>query len=186
MTLMIYSLLEKRWRRVEHTSPAPGNAGRGGALPVAPGVGDHHPMHIAMGGGMEERGAAAAAAAAAANRADRDGSGGRSGFGGGVLPPGRLFVSGTPPPGRNGHTATLATTGSGENARIVIIGGWLGTGPLAAHDMHVLDISGGVESLRWYQPVSHLTVVALVIILFTHFGIVLRYKRSFYISCVVF
>lgn len=84
--------------------------------------------------------------------AGNGGSVGSRGTGGGTLPLGRLFVSGTPPPGRNGHTATLATSPSGENARIVIIGGWLGTGPLAASDMHVLDISGGVEALRWYQP----------------------------------
>lgn len=39
-----------------------------------------------------------------------------------------IRVSGTPPPGRNGHTATLATDlGDEESARIIIIGGWLGT-----------------------------------------------------------
>lgn len=56
-----------------------------------------------------------------------------------------LDVVGTPPPGRNGHSATLAGDG-----RIIIIGGWLGTGPLAASDMHVLDIDG--RQLRWWQP----------------------------------
>jgi len=39
-----------------------------------------------------------------------------------------------------------------EDAQIIIIGGWLGSGPLAASDMWVLDISGGLERLRWFQP----------------------------------
>ncbi|KAG7342241.1 galactose oxidase [Nitzschia inconspicua] len=64
-----------------------------------------------------------------------------------------ILISGNPPPGRNGHSATLATDPDDEeNARIIIIGGWLGTGPLAASDMHVLDISNGGRRLRWYQP----------------------------------
>jgi len=41
-----------------------------------------------------------------------------------------------------------------EDAQIIIIGGWLGSGPLAASDMWVLDISGGLERLRWFQPPS--------------------------------
>lgn len=65
------------------------------------------------------------------------------------------FVEGTPPPGRNGHSATLAVDDE-ENAKIVIIGGWLGTGPLAASDMYVLDISSGAQEqelrLRWFHP----------------------------------
>lgn len=64
-----------------------------------------------------------------------------------------VLVTGTPPPGRNGHSATLAADPEDEeNARIIIIGGWLGTGPLAASDMHVLDISNAGRRLRWYQP----------------------------------
>jgi len=64
-----------------------------------------------------------------------------------------IVVTGTPPPGRNGHSATLtADQEDEENARIIIIGGWLGTGPLAASDMHVLDISNGGKTLRWHQP----------------------------------
>lgn len=55
-------------------------------------------------------------------------------------------ASGNVPPGRNGHTATLA------DEKIVIIGGWLGSGPLAANDTHVLDLSYGVDRLRWFQP----------------------------------
>jgi hypothetical protein len=39
-----------------------------------------------------------------------------------------------------------------EDAQIVIIGGWLGSGPLAASDTWVLDISGGIDRLRWFQP----------------------------------
>jgi len=45
-----------------------------------------------------------------------------------------LFVVGGGGAGRNGHTATLA------DRKIFIIGGWLGSGPLAASDMHYLDI----------------------------------------------
>mmetsp|Transcript_14304 Transcript_14304/g.41123 ORF Transcript_14304/g.41123 Transcript_14304/m.41123 type:complete len:626 (-) Transcript_14304:32-1909(-) len=64
-----------------------------------------------------------------------------------------IVVTGTPPPGRNGHSATLAADPDDEeNGRIIIIGGWLGTGPLAASDMHVLDISNGGKNLRWHQP----------------------------------
>ena len=55
-------------------------------------------------------------------------------------------VAGTPPPGRNGHTATLAQD------QIIILGGWLGSGPLAASDLFVLDVSEGPTHLRWYQP----------------------------------
>ena len=80
-------------------------------------------------------------------------------LGSGELPPflynepNPVFVTGTPPPGRNGHSATLATDpDDDDNGRIIIIGGWLGTGPLAASDMHVLDISNGGRQLRWYQP----------------------------------
>lgn len=40
------------------------------------------------------------------------------------------------------------------DAQIIIIGGWLGAGPLAASDTWVLDISGGLDRLEWFQPVS--------------------------------
>jgi len=61
---------------------------------------------------------------------------------------GDAWVKGSPPPGRNGHTATLAT----ESGKIIIIGGWLGSGPLAASDMHVLYVKEGPVNLRWSQP----------------------------------
>ena len=65
----------------------------------------------------------------------------------------KLIEKGNAPPGRNGHSATLAADpDDDENGRIIIIGGWLGTGPLAASDMHVLDVSNGGRRLRWYQP----------------------------------
>lgn len=51
------------------------------------------------------------------------------------------------------QSATLATDPDDDDiGRIIIIGGWLGTGPLAASDMHVLDISHAGTQLRWYQP----------------------------------
>jgi len=71
-------------------------------------------------------------------------------------------VTGTPPPGRNGHSATLATDEDDDDdddeprdnvtGRIIVLGGWLGQGPLAASDMHVLEISRGGRTLHWYQP----------------------------------
>ena len=67
-----------------------------------------------------------------------------------------IIVTGTPPPGRNGHSATLIPDDDDEqhpeSGRIIVLGGWLGTGPLAASDMHVLEISRGGRHLRWYQP----------------------------------
>ena len=39
-----------------------------------------------------------------------------------------------------------------EDAQIIIIGGWLGQGPFASSDCWVLDISGGLDRLRWFQP----------------------------------
>ena len=44
------------------------------------------------------------------------------------------------PTGRNGHTATLI-----DDRRIFIIGGWLGSGPFAANDLHILDL----VDLKW-------------------------------------
>lgn len=175
-TLLIYSLLEKRWHRVDQQTPSSASPSSAAAAAAAAAMGR------GGGGAAGTRGGGGAGGNRGGIRSDAEmeraaeleaalGGGGTdggsrpiieieperrngvSGGGGGILPPGRLFVSGTPPPGRNGHTATLARSGpSGENARIVIIGGWLGAGPLAASDMHVLDISGGVEALRWYQP----------------------------------
>ena len=46
-----------------------------------------------------------------------------------------------PPSGRNGHTATLI------DDQIFIIGGWLGSGPFAADDLHVLDL----QNKRWLK-----------------------------------
>ncbi|KAL7557497.1 hypothetical protein ACA910_005253 [Epithemia clementina (nom. ined.)] len=76
-----------------------------------------------------------------------------------ISPTSPIWVTGTPPPGRNGHSATLVTDDDDEedgnhpeSGRIIVLGGWLGTGPLAASDMHILDISRGGRQLRWYQP----------------------------------
>lgn len=52
-------------------------------------------------------------------------------------------TSGTPPAGRNGHTATLA-----DRKRLFVIGGWLGSGPLAAADTHVLAL----DTMSWHHP----------------------------------
>ncbi|KAL3664097.1 hypothetical protein V7S43_010982 [Phytophthora oleae] len=49
---------------------------------------------------------------------------------------------GRAPAGRNGHTATLA------ERKLFILGGWLGSGPLAAADLHVLHL----DTLTWEQP----------------------------------
>jgi leucine-zipper-like transcriptional regulator 1 len=69
-----------------------------------------------------------------------------------------VSVEGIPPPGRNGHTATLAKDEDGSG-RIIIIGGWLGSGPLAASDVHVLELQMNANNsrnrcltLRWLQP----------------------------------
>ncbi|CAE7223119.1 LZTR1 [Symbiodinium necroappetens] len=53
-------------------------------------------------------------------------------------------VGGQKPSGRNGHSATLLAGG----AQILILGGWLGNGPLAAGDMHLLNL----EPLKWVPP----------------------------------
>ena len=47
------------------------------------------------------------------------------------------------PNGRNGHTATLI-----DESLIFVIGGWLGSGPYAAQDIHVLNIL----TRNWYVP----------------------------------
>lgn len=68
-------------------------------------------------------------------------------------PPSSFALHGTPPPGRNGHSATLALDDDDpDHARIFIIGGWLGTGPLAASDCHILQVHAGTRRLQWYQP----------------------------------
>jgi len=59
------------------------------------------------------------------------------------IPPSQ--IEGDIPSGRNGHTATLAKD------KIFIIGGWLGSGPLAASDMHYLDVSNP-NALVWECP----------------------------------
>jgi N-acetylneuraminic acid mutarotase len=48
-------------------------------------------------------------------------------------------VRGEVPAGRNGHTATLV------DHKMYVLGGWLGTGPFAASDMHSLNL----DTLEW-------------------------------------
>ncbi|KAI9922941.1 hypothetical protein PsorP6_001195 [Peronosclerospora sorghi] len=50
---------------------------------------------------------------------------------------------GRAPTGRNGHTATLA------DRKLFILGGWLGSGPLAAADLHIFHL----DTLTWEQPI---------------------------------
>ena len=66
-------------------------------------------------------------------------------------------VSGTPPAGRNGHSATLVRSRApspgakgGERRLLVFVGGWLGVGPLAATDLCLLD----VDELAWVVPAA--------------------------------
>ncbi|CEM12535.1 unnamed protein product [Vitrella brassicaformis CCMP3155] len=52
-------------------------------------------------------------------------------------------IFGEVPDGRNGHTATLV------GRCLYILGGWLGSGPLAANDLHILDLA----QKRWVDPI---------------------------------
>ena len=59
-------------------------------------------------------------------------------------------TAGNQPVGRNGHTATLISkfeilTSACVGNRLFIIGGWLGQGPLAASDLHILDL----DTFKW-------------------------------------
>lgn len=168
MTLLVYSLLEKRWIRPVHTTNSPHHHHL---------VHNHHHHNPAavVGGGFVDRALDAASlsssvspnmppainASPASNNGNNNNnispasstSGTTGGGGGGsLLHP--IWVTGNPPPGRNGHSATLVLDPDDEeeNGRIFIIGGWLGTGPLAASDLHVLEITHGGRHLRWYQP----------------------------------
>ena len=171
-TLMVYGLAEKKWREARQMI-RDGPVASGGSLEGVAGDtvmedatptggrlrgedGPPSPKVVSSQGGRRQGGEGPTIHAV--DRVDIGGQHAHSSDTGlsasaSTLPPGRIYVSGNPPPGRNGHTATLVSGRSGEDARIVIIGGWLGTGPLAASDLHVLDVSSGVESLRWYQPV---------------------------------
>jgi hypothetical protein len=46
------------------------------------------------------------------------------------------------PVGRNGHSTTLA------QGKLFVLGGWLGSGPLAADDLHVFDL----HAMEWFFP----------------------------------
>jgi len=64
-----------------------------------------------------------------------------------------ITMIGNPPSGRNGHSATLVKRKSEghddeeeeERICIFIIGGWMGSGPYAADDLHILDITNSEE-----------------------------------------
>lgn len=142
MTLLIYSLVEKRWIRPVHTQNSP-HGGRPFDAPASLDRALDHPHHgnpAALPPPNNNNNSNASLA-----------SSGSAAGGGSLLHP--IWVTGTPPPGRNGHSATLVVDpDDDENGRIFIIGGWLGTGPLAASDLHVLEITHGGRHLRWYQP----------------------------------
>jgi hypothetical protein len=136
MTLLIYSMLEKRWIRPVHTTNSAHRAvGRAFGMGVDPAHGPVFGDARMDGGPM--------------NNVHMNAQGGDGG--GGSLQP--IWVTGTPPPGRNGHSATLVVDpDDDEHGRIFMIGGWLGTGPLAASDLHVLEITHGGRHLQWFQP----------------------------------
>ena len=144
MTLLVYSLLEKRWIRPVHTQNSP----HGGRPFDAAAAFDRSSLdHLGNPAALPHPGVAPNNIMNNNNASPTNGSTGGSS----LLHP--IWVTGTPPPGRNGHSATLVgDPEDDENGRIFIIGGWLGTGPLAASDLHVLDITHGGRHLRWYQP----------------------------------
>lgn len=167
-TLLMYSIKEKRWIRPHHV----GNNVPGAVGSASDGTAGTAPMEVVNESGIGE-------APPAAFPDDQQQAGTQVNPGGDGIPMARqeeelqqaqqpfippyqhdyvggdrsYLISGNPPRGRNGHSATLAIDPDDEeSAKIIIIGGWLGTGPLAASDMHVLDISNGGKRLRWYQP----------------------------------
>jgi hypothetical protein len=56
-------------------------------------------------------------------------------------------TSGLQPSGRNGHTATIVGKDDNSDNKLYIIGGWLGSGPLAADDLHILDL----DKMEWIK-----------------------------------
>ena len=70
-----------------------------------------------------------------------------------LSPASHIRMVGTPPAGRNGHTQTKAPRTLPDGTAqicLFIIGGWLGSGPLAASDLHLLDISSPeTQGLIW-------------------------------------
>ena len=144
MTLLLYSIHDQLWIPTRQTTPSSSSSMDSdmnpAPLPPHHLHHHHHRHHHHHHHHHHHR----HLAAASLRRASPSASGHDAAYG--------LVVSGTPPPGRNGHTATLATDPEDEDhGRIIIIGGWLGSGPLAASDMHVLDVSPTL-GLRWYQP----------------------------------
>lgn len=136
MTLLLYSIAEQRWIRPQHyTDTTTSNAASNAASSSSSSSSNNNNNS----NGNEE--------SPQDNNSNNHNN--NNNFLGGDSS--TIVVQGNPPPGRNGHSATLAIDDE-ETAKIVIIGGWLGTGPLAASDMHVLDVSAGGRHLRWYQP----------------------------------
>ena len=67
-------------------------------------------------------------------------------------------MTGTPPKGRNGHTSTKAPRVCPQTGKhqlcLFILGGWLGSGPLAADDLHILDITNPELGFKWLTNVK--------------------------------
>lgn len=158
MTLLLYSIQQQRWIRPYHVNTST-SANKISGTTIQSHPIQSHPTRAnqAFGGqssGMSGLNNSTSNGAADLFRMDLSSAGG-TGVNNGNAPSGTgsgtstgssdsssIIVQGTPPPGRNGHSATLATDpDDDEQGRIIIIGGWLGTGPLAASDMHVLDIT---------------------------------------------
>ena len=150
MTLLLYSLAEQRWIRSHHIATPSSTTEIGDETEKTMASLSLLPASELSGGGgaiseNNENSTIAIAASTSAGLHHLPDEGGISGsaasapsfYGLGSAGDQTIVVQGTPPPGRNGHSATLAVDPDDEDAgRIIIIGGWLGTGPLAASDMH--------------------------------------------------
>lgn len=155
MTLLVYKIDEQRWIRPLQYHPAA--AAAPAAMPYdhtgGGGCGGAANNHLLGNSSFGEDINNNSSNSAINNNNNNNNMNHAAGSIGNIMGDPTIIEQGTPPPGRNGHSATLAADDDdAEHAKIVIIGGWLGTGPLAASDMHVLDVSAGGKHLRWYQP----------------------------------
>jgi Kelch motif len=151
MTLLLYSIRQQRWIRPHHVNVSSSNNNINATAIQSQST--HHAQQNRQSQSFVNQPSINNVSNQASDlyRVDLTNIGGSNGTNNGSGSNGKasgtgsdssIIVQGTPPPGRNGHSATLATDpDDDEQGRIIIIGGWLGTGPLAASDMHVLDIT---------------------------------------------